>query len=235
MSCPSHLILETALLAPNSPSVPTAHIENCPQCQARLEAMRAQDTHFRQYVFPSTLDGVLGSQRPWRWWHVASPLALVAVLLVVFVPRSPTSPRSDDLTQLKGGDHLTLEIFTPTADGATELHDGDGVSASASLRFKVSTTRPCHLSLVSLDSEGTLSPLYPATRLTGGGQALPGGVILDGHHGPERFFALCANDPLSLPQLVDMTRALDVKALASLTRLPLPATTLQTTVVLNKN
>lgn len=231
MSCPSHLILETALLAPNSPSVPRAHIESCPACQARLEAMRAQDAQFHQYVFPKTVDGVLASQPSRRWWYFASPLALAAVLLVVFVTRPAPVTNDDDQTQLKGGDHVTLEVFTPTSEGATELHDGDQVPASASLRFKVSTTRPCHLSLVSLDGEGTLSPLYPATRLEVGGQSLPGGVILDGHRGPERLFALCANDPLSLPQLVELTRTLDAKA----TQLPLPATTLQTTVLLNKN
>jgi hypothetical protein len=207
--CPSDLALE-GHLADRERSPVAAHVAACASCAARIERMEAEGEHFRRFVFPATVDEVeaAAAPRPWwraRAWMVPVPAVLLSVmaLVVLLRPQPPDGP-ADDYLGTKGGGQgaLALTVFLGDAAGARALADGERVPASGQLRFSVRPERPCRLWVVSADVSGEVSRIFPSdgdggARFEQGG-ALPGGAVLDGKTGPERFFALCAPGELEL-------------------------------------
>jgi len=185
MSHPSELKLERHLLDPDrSPIV--EHVAGCDLCRARLLEMEKQGEDFRRFVYLATLDGV--SRRRWTpmqtLWFLAPAAGLATVLLI-----ARTGPTSDYIGS-KGG-ALTLTAYVALPSGAKPVADGETVPASASLRFRVRTSQPCTLTLLSVDAAGQVSKLY--AQEVRGDVTLPGGIRLDGNAGPERFFAVCGS------------------------------------------
>jgi hypothetical protein len=183
MNHPSELKLERHLLDPQS-SLIAGHLEECERCRSRLVEMEKQGEDFRRFVYPATLESV--SRRRWTplrpLWLLAPAAGLAAVLLIARA--GPTS----DYIGTKGG-ALTLTAYVALPSGAKPVADGETVPASASLRFRVRTSQPCALTLLSVDAAGQVSRLY--AQDVRGDVALPGGIRLDGNAGPERFFAVC--------------------------------------------
>jgi hypothetical protein len=192
MNHPSDLKLERHLLDPERSHL-TPHVRECDRCRERLSEMRGQGEDFRRFVYPATLDAV--TRRRWTpiraMWLLAPAAGLATVLLM-----TRTGPPSD-YVGTKGGS-LSLTAFVALPSGPKPVGDGDAVPASASLRFRVRASQPCVLTLLSVDGAGTVSRLY--SREVRGELTLPGGVQLDGKAGPERFFAVCADDPGAVEQ-----------------------------------
>ncbi len=185
MNHPSELKLERHLLDPGRSPI-REHLEGCERCRARISEMEKQGEDFRRFVYPATLEKV---RKP-RWspakmiWLLAPAAGLAAVLLIV------RAGPATDYVGTKGG-ALTLIAYAALPSGAKAVADGDAIPASASLRFRVRTARPCELSVVSVDGSGQVSKLY--AQEVRGEITLPGGVRLDGKSGPERFFAVCGS------------------------------------------
>ncbi len=245
--CIDDVTFEEHLLGLGSPAA-AEHVRSCANCQARLLVDEKSAEHFRKFVFPRTVDAVVASQvksLP-RWWF-AMAAAAACVLLLGFIPlikRLTLTEPGDDYTGTKGASEsgsFSLTVYTPLETGVAALRDGERVAAAAPLRFEVSTPEPCALWLISVDDSGTVSRLFPTEGDEGaavnGFQSLPGGVVLDGRTGSERFFALCSVAPLSYAQV--LSAAKDFGALLpSKTAAPklagLPEGTLQDTLRLDK-
>jgi hypothetical protein len=208
--CPSDLALERHLLdAAASPLL--AHVEACAPCRERVARMQADGDDFRRFVFPATVEQVeeaAGRRR--RWFPlVLAPvggIAAVAAALVVML-RPPAGPPPDYVGTMGGP--ITLSVFTPGAQGAHALLDGEAVPAASALRFKVKANG-CGLWILSVDATGAVTRLFPAeggpaTPPPGG--ELPGGVVLDGIAGPERLYAVCADQPLPWTDVERAARA----------------------------
>lgn len=183
MSHPSDLKLERHLLDPVRSPV-AGHVADCERCRARLSQMEEQAETFRRFVYPATLENV--TRRRWTptraLWLLAPAAGLAAVLLIA--RPGPTS----DYIGTKGG-ALTMTAYAALPSGPRTLADGDSVPAASSLRFRVRTSQPCTLTLISVDAAGQVSKLYE--QEVSGDSQLPGGIHLDGKGGPERFFAVC--------------------------------------------
>jgi len=207
--CPSDLRLEAHLLDARASGL-TAHLEGCAGCQARLHRMEAEGEHFRRFVFPATVDAVVDAARPARrtsWFAAFVPAAAVAGAgLLVFL--SPAPPA--DYVGLKG-DALGLTVFVGAPEGARAVADGASIPAASALRFQIRSSTPCRLWIVSVDAAGQVSRLYPPWGDEGAevesARPLPGGAVLDGRPGPERVFAVCTAQPLSLHDLEAAGRA----------------------------
>ncbi len=241
MTCPSDLKLEAHLLEGERSAV-APHVAGCDRCQARLQRMEREGENFRRFVYPATLEGL---ERPprrsfsWTWLGLGlgAPVAALATAAVILLVR--TGP-ADDYTGIKGG-ALRLDVYAALGAGARSLGDRDVVPASASLRFRVQPSSPCHLAIVSLDDLGQVSRLFPlageaGTRVTGR-QELPGGAVLDGRAGPERIYAVCTAAPLLLARIEEATRTASPGAAAVRKAGPLrglPAGSLQATLLLEK-
>jgi hypothetical protein len=201
--CPSDLKLEAFLLDPGASPV-KPHVETCARCAARLAEMRRQGDEFMQYVFPATLEAVEAAAAGTRrrrlagWFAPIPALAAAAAILIVARPDAPP----DDYLAVKGSNTIGLAVFLQKGGGeARSARDGEVVPAAAAVRFKVRPSRPCRLWVVSVDAAGQVSRLFP--RDGEGGfeleriSVLPGGAVLDGQPGPERFLALCT--PVAVP------------------------------------
>jgi hypothetical protein len=191
MNHPSDLGLEEHLLDPRKHF---DHIAGCERCKERLSRMEEEGRHFRQFVYPATLEGLeRGGRRSWirLLLQLAVPVAAAAAVVLI-VSRPPS-----DYVGTKGS-ALKFTVYT----AARALSDGESVPASASLRFRVQVSARCELSVLSVDDSGQISRIYGPTRAQGD-QALPGGAQLDGRPGTERFFAICTPKAVSgIEQLV---------------------------------
>jgi Domain of unknown function (DUF4384) len=175
-----------------------AHAATCEACRAKLETMAHEDADFHRFVFPRTVDTVVASQRPRRFGFFAlglAPLAAGAAMALALWPRAP----EPEYVGVKGAT-VGLAVFSLDATGApVRLLDGARVPASASLRFRVAPSKPCHLWVFSLDEHSQVSRLFPpegAAPLVTAEMTLPGGATLDGVAGAERVFAVCSPQPL---------------------------------------
>jgi hypothetical protein len=206
--CPSSLALEAVLLEPQSAPA-AAHAKGCEKCRARLVQMEREGEDFRRFVYPATLAAVEKPVRaPWiSWAFIAAPAAALAAAAVVIIAR-PVGP-GEDYLGTKGA-ALKLSIYTGGAEKAHELSDREGVRANAALRFRVQASSACKLWIVSVDERGTVSRLFPAGGESGasvqGLVTLPGGAELDGRAGPERVYAVCSSDEVSLARLESVVR-----------------------------
>jgi len=194
--CPSDLALEGYLLEPErSPLV--GHLAGCDSCRGRLARMNEEGEEFRRFVFPATVEKVERAaehaRRP-RWPFVLAPTLAAAAVAIALVFRAP-GPDPDYLG-VKGRD-MTLSVFVNAADGARAVPDGAPVPAGAELRFRVRPAGDCWLWILSVDEAGAVSRLYPPKGVPPDRRApgpVPGGAVLDGLSGPERFYAVCAPD-----------------------------------------
>jgi hypothetical protein len=250
--CPSDLALEGFLLE-RERSQAAPHVGGCPSCQARIAKMEEEGKHFLQYVYPATVakieEAAASRHGSWRRWALLLPVPAAAALATVLLMSKGDRPADllsgdGDQTQIKGGGpgSIGLTVFLGAAEGARVLGDGDSVPASAAIRFKVQPTKACSLWVVSVDAQGEVSRLYPASGETGAemsrGGALPGGAVLDGRRGPERIFALCTQRPIAFG---DVERAVrnaigrDEGTVRAITNVPgLPDGTSQATVLIEK-
>ncbi len=210
--CPSDLRLEAHLLDESGSPI-ASHLSTCDRCRARLEEMRRLGEEFRREVYPATVEAVVEAARPrspWRRWAVyLAPIPVAAVAAAVVLMVQPRGPGEDYLGTKGSG--LMLAVFARAADAGRVVADGESVSPSAALRFQVHPATPCRLWLVSVDSAGTVSRLYPASGEGGaevaGAGPLPGGALLDGKPGPERIYAVCTRYPMPFADLERAVRA----------------------------
>lgn len=205
--CPSDLALERHLQDP-ARSAPAAHLETCPACRQRVARMEAEAEEFRRFVYPATVGAVedaaekAAGRRRWRLSLWLAPVAAAAAAVALW-----WGP---------GADYVGVKGFPFTAwlagpAGARAVSDGGEVPAAGALRFQVQPPAPCRLWIVSVDSVGQVSRLYPAEG-EGGAEvreagALPGGAVLDGRPGPERLFAVCATEPIPFARVEQAARA----------------------------
>jgi hypothetical protein len=239
---PSELALEAYLLdRETSPVAP--HLGECERCRARVARMEREGEDFRRFVLPRTLDAVLAKtaperRRPWLWVLGIAPVAAVAALIVAIRPGQPPEPPEGYLG-VKGGMNLVAYLGAP--GGAKVVLDGQAVKPSAALRFSVAPAGRCNLWIVSVDESAQISRIYPAQG-DGGAPvsnqgALPGGAVLDGRPGLERFYAVCSPRPLRYDDLTKSVRA-GVRGADDLRKGPalpgLPRGTKQATLLLEK-
>jgi len=206
---PSELALEAYLLdRETSPVAP--HLGGCEHCRARIARMEHEGEDFRRFVLPATLDAVLDENAPerrnrWLWLLGIAPVAAVAALIVAIRPGGPPA----DYVGEKGG--MSLVAYLGAPGGAKIVLDGQAVKPSAALRFSVAPHGRCNLWIVSVDESAQISRIYPAEG-DGGAPvskqgALPGGAVLDGRAGLERFYAVCSPAPLGYDSLTKSVRA----------------------------
>lgn len=233
-----------------------AHLEDCAHCAQRLEWMRSVDRHFIGSVFPRTREALVeralqprslfGALR--QALHALQPpqasqgrrlllpsmaLAVAAALVLVVTWRSSPEP---DYLGVKGrseaSDQGLFEVYLGVDGIGRRLVEGDVVHPGDGLRFVAQSAgrTGARLAFVfSIDSQGTLSRLYPLEGDAPGPALglLPGGAILDDVPGPERIFAVFPDRPMRFQELEAAARqalaGLGSQGVRTVERLPLDA------------
>ena len=236
---PSELALEAYLLDRETSKV-APHVAGCEKCRARVARMEREGEDFRRFVLPATLDAVLEKNAPrrrkaWLWLVGIAPVAAAAALIISLRPAEPPEGYVGE----KGG--MSLVAYLGSPGGTKAVVDGQAVSPAAELRFSVAPRGRCNLWLVSVDESGQISRIYP-TDGEGGAPVskqgpLPGGAVLDGRAGLERFYAVCSPAPLRYEDLTKSVRAA-VQGLEAVRKGPglpgLPKGTRQVTLLVEK-
>jgi hypothetical protein len=230
--CPSDLALEAHLLDPARSPI-SGHVATCPRCTERLGRMRDEGADFARNVFPITVAAVEAAAVRAPWWRrpaLVFPVPALAALAAVLFLARPAGPPADYVGAKGGVGGLGLTVFAPGPSGVAPVREGEMVTASAGIRFRVRTSEGCHLWIASIDAAGEVSRLHPSTAeasgwISRGEQDLPGGAILDGRLGPERIYGICTPHALDWSRIQAIvhaatTRPASVRAPAPPTGLP---------------
>ena len=212
-----------------------ARAEACPHCTARLASMEAQKRAFLEQTdvlaeSQAILNALerpdpdlhpklgLGRARVRRWLaallkpQVLAPLATVAVVLVVALPRLPIERLPRNRTKgiidvRRPGPRVALKMYVKDQRGYHTGHSGEVLHEGDQIQFRYSAAGHRFLFIASLDGRGTLTPLYPDTPtqsvpvLPQGLHVLEGSVILDDAVGPERIFAFFSDHPVRFEEI----------------------------------
>jgi hypothetical protein len=186
------------------------HLASCARCSAQLRELTrvADDLFARRPTLGWTGRVPPPSEtapRSGRWWRglgtrsalaaTVASVASVAAVALLFLGRPSGDQRSK-------GAGLVFETYalTPKGDVALVL-DGEHLSPGDRLRFRITSSQPGYVGVVSVDPTGEVSSyLPPAPRLeplqAGRPVELKGSCELDGRLGSERLIAVVCPGPM---------------------------------------
>jgi hypothetical protein len=189
------------------------HLALCERCQRRHESIERQAVEFWSQAPAPIFQSRASTKIARRRWLVPSALAvsaLAAALVVYLAPREET--------RTKGLAHVSFHV---QHEGTVTVGtDGQKVFPGDRLRFSITTGKPAHVAVLSLDGAGVASVYFPqgtTSRSYGmvNGLALDSSVLLDNTLGTESLWALFCDKEFALePLRADLERA---------GRLPVPA------------
>jgi hypothetical protein len=197
----------------------TAHCETCPACAEYLTQLRRNqneflDKHsfaqFQRRVQPEL------AQIPWRQSFVRQlrrpafiPLYGVLAALLIAVPTISYRMffNSGEAIVFKGVDHLSFIVKRGNVTSIGKPHDV--FFANDEIQVLYSIRRGGFISLISVDSRGTISMYQPDTNgiycsapaQPGTNRVYPVGIELDGSKGVEMIVALLSDAPLKTTEV----------------------------------
>ena len=236
--CPSDLQLDELLAGELTPALRKqlqAHLSSCSPCAERLQAFREGFDAFPEAApaaIQATLEVAADQARrvdaaqgqtatsPWHhkllgWLHargpLLAPLAVGAAAAVVLVAHPGRLGERD--TEVTGGvrakGSLALHVHRMRAGRSEEMLSGASFQPGDRLRFVVDLPWPGFVSVVGVETNGTLYvawPLDPDTgptlRPEGNSLALPGAVALDASPGPEVLHLVLCPEQAGAPACV---------------------------------
>lgn len=199
-------------LANEAKAAVETHVASCAECKARLSSLEEEERTFLatanvaadSAAILARLDAAPAA-RASRWSRVlvfAPIVALAAALAMMFLPKPPP-----ETTRIKGPMQVALEMFVKDAEGIRPAIDGARLREGDAIQFKYQAGGRRYVFVVSVDTDGTVSPLYPDEERTSipvaptGTHVLEGSVILDASRGPERFFAFFSDEPIHFDEV----------------------------------
>lgn len=239
-------------LEPGAVQALTQHLEGCSRCRGRHALLEAQANAFLERFPKLELPGAIStssgpgrvqsiragaanshapvSGKAWRRaWTLASGLAGLAAAALAFLLLRPVEPvaTGETGTRIKGS--ARFGFFVKRGDRVWSGGDGEVVHPGDQLRFTLTTVRPSHTAILSLDGAGVASVYHPSgTRSQHLGvvrdRALDQSIELDGALGPERLWAVFCDQPFELEPLraqLETDRELDAPPGCTLDRLSL--------------
>ncbi len=218
--CPSDLLLDGLAngdLGREEAQRVEAHCSNCDGCNDRLKTFRRGFATVPEYDEHAALRRLVEANERrhaasrFSWLNlkgllVAAPALAAAGALVLMLSKpgedAPTAEPGDlrDTTRLKG--NLRLAVVRKTASGSEELVSGEPVAPDATLRFVVTLPRGGRVTVVGVETSGTLYTAWPLPEHAADPvlpqcekELLPGAIQLDGKPGQEMLhLVLCDRD-----------------------------------------
>lgn len=181
-----------------------SHLAGCAACSIR----RAQLTHERAEFLERRPKLPAQRGRSFRGaWLGGGLAAAAAVALLVSGLRGPSGVGevSDSGTRVKGSPRLSF--FVKRGGAVLEGAPGQQVQPGDRLRFVLTSERPSHVAILSLDGAGAASVYYPSRMNESRpfealrGHALDEAVELDAVLGPERIYAVFCERAFQLEPL----------------------------------
>lgn len=196
-----------------------AHLATCERCQQRHDAIEAEAEAFRN-EYPrlelpakapvSQVVQLRAKRSRWLAW-ASGGAALAAAATFALVLRPPANDDGDGvgseqpgLVRTKGSSHI--RFFVKHGDQVRRGDDGQVVHPGDQIRFTLTSSKPQHVAIVSLDAAGVVSTYYPKSERSaavgaGREQALDSSVLLDQTLGKERIWGIFCEAPFELEPL----------------------------------
>jgi hypothetical protein len=133
-------------------------------------------------------------------------LAAAFVVLIAMVPIGRAF-LTEPANRTKGS--VQLEMFVKDEAGVRKGENGMVLHQGDQIQFRYRAVGRRYLFVVSVDSRGVVSPLYPDSEASSiavrpdGLHTLDGSVILDDAVGPERIFAVFSDEPVSYRSIAE--------------------------------
>jgi hypothetical protein len=220
----------------------SAHLSDCEPCRALLQQIEQDRADYaelgqehynvawRHAVAQNTAASEASEAQQARrrplfplLWKVVLPVAAVALVAALLVPRLMTPPPQQAQYRGYKGD-LSLQIIAKRKGRQFVVADNQRLCPGDALRFSITAAgQKSHLVIVSLDRSNTLSTFYPnettppdllarsgqTVELTGPGRhVLPGSIILDRSQGREVVVMIAAPKPFDPRPLQQRIRKL---------------------------
>ena len=200
-----------------------AHLEQCERCQRRHDAIEAQAEAFLQ-KFPTldlpranAADNVARLRQRQRsslgWATGAIAGLLAAAAAIVLLVRSPPgagdgAPHTDSAFSVRSKGSSHIGFFVKHGDDVRQGSDGQVVRPGDQLRFTLTSQKPQHVAILSLDGAQVASIYYPrgaksATVTRVRDEAVNSSVQLDDTLGEEHVFGIFCDSPFDLEPLRD--------------------------------
>ncbi len=172
-----------------------AHLALCERCQRRRESIERQAVQFWDRAAGLRLPSRPAGHKLVRHrWLAPAALAFSALSAVaVMVHLAPGSRENADEARRKGQSHITFHVQHQGT--VTVGSEGQPVFPGDRLRFSITTGKPTHVAILSLDGAGVASVYFPQGRTSQSfgmvnSQPLDSSVLLDSTLGTERVWAL---------------------------------------------
>jgi hypothetical protein len=180
------------------------HLTLCERCQRRRESIERQAVQFwdRAGALPTRPSG---SRPVRRRWLVPSAVAFSALAAVAVIAHlAPGSREAADEVRRKGQSHITFHV--QHGGKVTAGTDGQTVFPGDRLRFSITTGKPVHVAILSLDGVRVASVYFPPGKTSRSfgvvnSQPLDSSVLLDGTLGNETVWALFCDKEFDLAPL----------------------------------
>lgn len=207
--CPSNFVRDGFLLGLDPG--PADHVKSCPRCAEWLAAQ----ARVAGKLAPRSLPVAPTRSRAGivkLLLGLGLPVAAGATALLL---SSPTPP-----TEIAKGGAIPVQIARLRDGAVAWVGPQDRLQANDSLRFFVgrSDAGDGYVLIGSVDGSERLSRFYPADAdgcsvpLPAPGEALAGGIVLDGSVGPERMVVVVSHRPLCWPAVAEPVRLLALGA-----------------------
>lgn len=229
-------------LPPRSMGAIEAMLAADPDLRARLDALDASDARIVSEYAPRLFvrDVPAPPRRLVMRFALAASVALAAIVIALWVPRSPAS--DDDGNRIKGnpGGHPMLAVYRRTAGGSERLADGDVARAGDLLRVGYLSAGRVYGLILSIDSRGALTLHLPpsgdrAVPLTPGKTILLDQAYeLDDAPRAERFYLVTAPDAFAVGPVMTAARRAAARPGSPPDSLPLATGLEQATFVIQK-
>lgn len=206
-------------LDPSSIETYEAHLATCERCQRRHDAIEAEAEAFRN-EFPrlklpakhpvSQVVELRPKRSRWLAWASggAALAAAATFALVVHPPANEDAGRlaseQPGTVRTKGSSHI--RFFVKHGDQVRRGDDGQVVHPGDQLRFTLTSSKPQHVAIMSLDAARVVSTYYPKSERSaavgaGREQAVDSSVLLDQTLGKERIWGIFCEAPFELEPL----------------------------------
>lgn len=182
------------------------HLTQCEPCRRRQESIAGQATRFWEQAPALPLPARAASVKvARRRWLAPSALAFSALAAtVVWLRLAPESREDPEDARRKGPSHIAFHVQHEGSVKAGE--DGQRVFPGDRLRFSITTGKPAHVAILSLDGAGVASVYFPPGKTSRSfgmvsGQPLDSSVLMDSTLGPEEIWALFCDTQFDLEPL----------------------------------
>lgn len=188
-----------------------AHVDACDRCARRLQVQQAAREDFVLQPVPAALldAAAPGPANNTRWFRMLAPALIAAAALFLVMPAIRTAfeaPQTEDRIRLKGL-LPELEVWVGTDAGPRPVRDGEVLQPGDRVQLLYNPRGAALVTLAGRDGAGVTEVYKTFAPDERGLQPAPFALTLDDAAGPQEFWVITSEEPLSQQEILDRIEA----------------------------